>query len=93
MTIPLFMNIPILQTWAQLLEWERQLHPETADSVRLKKFSGDAKKISPKVSPNGSAVPCRIDNSTQWDKCVHITTTDINGAHMPRKTQRLGPEA
>jgi cytochrome c heme-lyase len=38
-----------LQTWAQLLVWERQLHPETADAVRLKKFSGDAKKVSPKA--------------------------------------------
>mmetsp|Transcript_31077 Transcript_31077/g.93333 ORF Transcript_31077/g.93333 Transcript_31077/m.93333 type:complete len:360 (+) Transcript_31077:134-1213(+) len=37
------------RSWAELLEWERQLHPETADGVRLKSFSGDATNISPKA--------------------------------------------
>eukprot|EP00037_Helgoeca_nana_P033978 m.420104 g.420104 ORF g.420104 m.420104 type:complete len:379 (+) comp32201_c0_seq1:141-1277(+) len=37
------------RSWGELLHWEHQLHPETADVVRLKKFSGDATKISPKA--------------------------------------------
>eukprot|EP00038_Savillea_parva_P024737 m.44913 g.44913 ORF g.44913 m.44913 type:complete len:375 (-) comp6592_c0_seq1:260-1384(-) len=48
------------RTWSELLQWERQLHPETADAVRLKKFSGDATKISPKArlrSLFGSSLP------------------------------------
>ena len=31
------------------MEWEKQLHPETAESVRLLKFAGDSKKFSPKA--------------------------------------------
>ena len=38
------------RSWGQLLEWERTLHPETAESVRLKRFHGDATNISPKVA-------------------------------------------
>eukprot|EP00035_Acanthoeca_spectabilis_P017517 m.367759 g.367759 ORF g.367759 m.367759 type:complete len:328 (+) comp16666_c0_seq1:141-1124(+) len=48
------------RTWGELLLWERQLHPETADHVRLKKFSGDATNISPKArlrSLFGSMLP------------------------------------
>lgn len=37
------------RTWAQLLEWERALHPSTADKVRLDKFAGDATNFSPKA--------------------------------------------
>jgi len=37
------------RSWGLLMEWEKQLHPETADSVRLLKFAGDSKKFSPKA--------------------------------------------
>jgi len=36
-------------TWRHVLEWEKSLHPETADKLKLKKFSGDAKNITPKA--------------------------------------------
>ena len=37
------------RSWRLLMEWEKQLHPETAESVRLLKFAGDSKKFSPKA--------------------------------------------
>lgn len=37
------------RTWQLLLNWEQELHPETVGSVRLKKFSGDATKYTPKA--------------------------------------------
>eukprot|EP00040_Diaphanoeca_grandis_P011568 m.59370 g.59370 ORF g.59370 m.59370 type:complete len:271 (-) comp22695_c1_seq1:24-836(-) len=36
-------------TWTQLMQWENTLHPETAESVRLKKFSGDATNFTMKA--------------------------------------------
>eukprot|EP00041_Stephanoeca_diplocostata_P012592 m.210744 g.210744 ORF g.210744 m.210744 type:complete len:354 (-) comp19018_c0_seq5:120-1181(-) len=37
------------RSWKELLQWERTLHPETANTVRLIRFQGDATKITPKA--------------------------------------------
>ena len=52
------------RSWGQLLEWERTLHPETAESVRLKRFHGDATNISPKVAH--AVAPFRVSAPTAF---------------------------